>query len=529
MLSLFAFALLPLPQDLVLRDAVIHTGTSAPWRGDLVVRGGRIAPPGTPAPEGAVVRDVDGAFVVAGLQDAHGHLLGLGTAMEEVDLFGAKSYAEVVARVRAAAVRTAKGEWVIGRGWDQNDWPDSAMPHHRDLSAATPDNPVWLVRVDGHAALANARALHGANVQKGAVAPSGGEILVDEDGEPSGVLVDRAMAMVHLPTPTAEAVRRRLLAAQRQCVLAGITCVHDAGVSDELAATVMALHADGLWHLRSYLMLSSDETAAIKQGPRATADGLVQVRAVKAYADGALGSRGALLLEPYADKPAYRGLPLSAGLKELAQLCADSSMQLCVHAIGDAANRKVLDVFAATKFEDGARVRARWRIEHCQVVAEVDRKRFVELSVVPSMQPTHLTSDMPWARSRLGEERIATAYAWRAFHDLGLPVAFGSDFPVESVDIRKGLFAAVTTRGSVDGAVLRPDQQLDREAALRGFTEAAAFAMFAETELGTIEVGKRADLSVFDRDLRTCEDAELLTATVLLTIVDGKIVHESGK
>ena len=529
MLTLLVLALLPLPQDLVLRDATIYTGTSNPWRGDLVVRDGRIAAPGTVPQEGVPIRDLKGAFVMPGLQDAHGHLLGLGTAMEEVDLFGAKSYAEVIARVRAAATRAHPGDWVIGRGWDQNDWPDPQMPHHRDLSAATPDNPVWLVRVDGHAALANARALAGAGLKKGTAPPSGGDILLDEDGEPSGVLVDRAMGLVSLPSPSPEAVRRRLLAAQRQCVLVGITCVHDAGVSAAEADVIRALHAEKQWHLRSYLMLSASQTAAIAKGPSQTADALVQVRAVKAYADGALGSRGALLLEPYADKPGNRGLPLSAGLAEVAQLCADSSMQLCVHAIGDGANRKVLDVFAATTFAAGGRQNARWRIEHCQVVAVVDRQRFVELGVVPSMQPTHLTSDMPWARSRLGEERIASAYAWRAFHELGLPVAFGSDFPVESVDIRKGLFAAVTTKAAVGSEALRPDQQLDREAAMRGFTQHAAFAMFAEAELGTIESGKRADLTVFDRDLRTCQEAELLTANVLLTIVDGKVVYEAGK
>jgi len=522
-----ALALVLAPQDLVLKDVRVHTGTGAPWRGDLVVRKGRIEPEGSRPVEGAIVRDMKGAFVMPGLHDAHGHLLGLGTALEEVDLFGAKSYAEVVARVQQAAKRTKPGEWVVGRGWDQNLWPDASMPHHRDLSAATPDHPVWLVRVDGHAALANARAMARGGLGKATEAPTGGDVLKDESGEPTGVLVDRAMALVPLPDPSSEAIEWRLLAAQQQCFAAGLTCVHDAGVDASVADRMVRSADDGSWRLRTHVMLSADQTAAIQKGPRASRNGLVAVRAVKAYADGALGSRGALLLEPYADKPNYRGLPLSAGLQDVAQLCADAQMQLCVHAIGDAANRKVLDVFAATRFPEGGRERARWRIEHCQVVAVSDRARFVELHVIPSMQPTHLTSDMPWARTRLGDDRIQTAYAWRELLALSLPVAFGSDFPVESVDVRKGIFSAVTTKPSADGEALRKDQQLSRVDALRGFTQHAAFAMFGESEVGTIEGGKRADLTVFDRDLRECDEGELLTARVLLTIVDGRVVFDA--
>ena len=526
MLLTFALALAA-PQDLVLQNARIWTGTDATPRGEVVVRNGRVAQDGEKPGAGARTINLKGAFVMPGLQDAHGHLQGLGAALEEVDLFAAKSYAELIERVQRAAKGRKPGEWIVGRGWDQNLWPDTSMPHHRDLSAATPDHPVWLVRVDGHAALANANALAAGKLGRSSEAPTGGEILRDGDGEPTGVLVDRAMALVPLPAPTVEAVRRRMLAAQQQCFLAGLTCVHDAGVSGDEADRLVAMADEGAWGLRVHVMLSGDQTAAIRRGPRASKSGLVQVRAVKSYADGALGSRGALLLQPYADKKGYRGLPLSAGLADLAQLCADSGMQLCVHAIGDAANRKVLDVFEAVRFADGAREAARWRIEHCQVVAEQDRARFVALSVIPSMQPTHLTSDMPWAAQRLGEERIGTAYAWRELLALGLPVAFGSDFPVESVDVRKGLFAAVTTKASPDGAPMRKEQQLSRVDALRGFTVHAAHAMFAEQELGTIETDKRADFTVFDRDLRECSEAEILSARVLLTIVDGRVVFEA--
>ncbi len=253
------------------------------------------------------------------------------------------------------------------------------------------------------------------------------------------------------------------------------------------------------------------------------------MRAVKGYADGALGSRGAVLLEPYADRAGWKGLMLTpkAGLQELAQRCADHGMQLCTHAIGDAANRAVLDAYAAVKI-DGGLAPQRFRVEHAQVVAADDFARFRGLGVLPSMQPTHLTSDMPWATERLGADRVTRAYAWRSFHALDVVVPFGSDFPVESVDPRKGLFAAVTTRSERGGPAggWRPDQKLSREQALRGFTLHAAHGMHAEKDLGTIEPGKLADFTVFDRNLLTCSDAELLAAKVLLTVIGGRVVHD---
>jgi predicted amidohydrolase YtcJ len=529
MLPLLAAAALVVPQDLVLSNARVWTGTDAAWAGDVVVEVGRVAAPGRPAPAGAARRDLGGAFLMPGLQDAHGHLLGLGAALEQVDLVGTRSWDEVVERVAAAASRTPKGEWIVGRGWDQNDWREKAMPHHADLSAATPDHPVWLERVDGHAAIANQRALSSAGIHGDLEAPAGGEILLDGHGEPTGVLVDRAMALVALPDASPEVVQRRLLRAQDECFRHGLTCVHDAGVDRQLVEDLRLLHLARKWRLRTYAMLAQDQLDAIRKGPWQSRDGLLQVRAVKGYADGALGSRGAALLAPYADRPGHKGLMLTPqqGLVQLAQLCADHGMQLCVHAIGDAANRAVLDAYAATKFA-GDRAAARFRIEHCQVIAPGDFARFRELGVVPSMQPTHLTSDMPWATERLGPDRIKGAYAWRSFHALGLPVAFGSDFPVESVDPRLGIHAAVTTRPAAGGEPLRPDQQLDRATALRGFTQDAAWAMFAEQDLGRIAAGFRADFTVFDRDLLACSEAELLTAKVLLTVVDGRIVYDAG-
>ncbi|MCA8976533.1 MAG: amidohydrolase [Planctomycetes bacterium] len=524
-----ATAVTPVPQDLVLKNATVHTGSAVPWDGPIVVHNGRIAAPGTGAPEGTTTIDLGGAFVLAGLQDAHGHLLGLGSALANVDLVGTRSYDEVIDRVVAAAGKQPKGSWILGRGWDQNDWADKSMPHHAELSAAVPDHPVWLVRIDGHAGLLNLRGLYAAGVRGDTEAPPGGKIHLDDSGEPTGVLVDAAMASVPTPELGPEQIRARLLVAQEQCLRHGLTCVHDAGVSKAVLEEMRLLDLSRQWQLRTYVMLAQNERALIAKGPWRSRDGLIEVRAVKGYADGALGSRGAALLEPYADDPGNRGLvgmPKGAIL-ELAQRCADHGMQLCVHAIGDKANRTVLDAYAEVKVEGGLAAR-RFRIEHAQVIAADDFARCAALGVLPAMQPTHLTSDMPWATDRLGPERVLRAYAWRSFLGLGVMVPFGSDFPVESVDPRKGLFAAVTTcaeDGEPKGG-FRPDQKLSRAEAIAGFTAHAAYGMFAERDLGTIATDKIADLTVFDTDLLTCRDEELLLAKVLLTIVGGRVVYD---
>lgn len=516
--------------NLLLRGARIHTGTHVDWPGALSSMHGKIRRGESldPAVDARAI-DLPGAFLLPGLIDAHGHLLGLGGMLDEVDLVGTTSYAEVIARAVAKASTLPKGSWVIGRGWDQNDWSDRAMPRHQDLSAAIPDHPVWLTRIDGHAGLANRVAMQLGGLGKDSVVGAGGEILRDEVGEPTGVLVDDAMAAIKVPPLSPEQIRQRLLAAQRECLRHGLTCVHDAGVDRTTLDVMLALHKEGKWALRTYVLLDPNERELIARGPWQTPDARIVVRAVKLYADGALGSRGASLLEPYADLPGKRGLvSLPKGmLLEVAQRCADSGMQLCTHAIGDAANKAVLDAYAAVKIGGGI-APLRFRIEHAQVIAEDDFARFAQLGVMPSMQPTHLTSDMPWAAERLGPERVLRAYAWRRFHGLGVVVPFGSDFPVESVDPRKGLFAAVTTRGERGGPAggYRPDQKLSREQAIRGFTWHAAHAMFAERDLGTIELGKRADFTVFDRDLCTCPDDELLQAKVLLTVIGGQVAYD---
>ena len=514
--------------ELVLRGGAVWTG-GEPWREglDISCRYGQLEWPSARHRGHVFVELPAGAFVMPGLQDAHGHLLGLGSSIVELDLVGTASFAEVVEKARAAAAELPAGAWVVGRGWDQNDWDDKRMPHHRLLSEAVPGHPVWLTRVDGHAGLANQLALDAARITRRSHAPSGGEIVFDGAGEPTGVLVDAAMGAVPEPALDAAEIRRRLLFAQEACLRHGLTCVHDMGVSARVLEQLVQLHREKKWFLRTYVMLAPSERDLIARGPWQTPDGVVTVRGVKAYADGALGSRGAALLEPYTDRPGTRGLvslPKGAILA-LAQFCADNDMQLATHAIGDKANRAVLDAYAEVEVDGGLAGR-RFRVEHAQVIAADDFERFHRLGVLPSMQPTHLTSDMPWAPDRLGPVRTLRAYAWRTFHELGVVVPFGSDFPVESVDPRRGIDAAVTTRGRGSDDELRPDQKLSRERALRGFTYDAAYGMHAEHRLGTIERRKYADLTVFDRDLRTCSAAALLEAKVLLTVVGGRIVYD---
>lgn len=521
-------------QDLVLRGVHVWTGTGELWPDDqIVIEDGRILAPDAVAPEGAAIVEMRGAFVVPGLHDAHAHLRGLGDSLRTIDLVGTTSYEQVIERVVARAKITPSGEWLLGRGWDQNDWTATAFPVHEALSRATPENPVWLVRVDGHAALANARALELAGVTKETVAPSGGEIRRDASGAPSGVFVDRAMALVgsQIPDASRAQIEQALLASHDACVRHGLTCVHDAGMDPDELAVVRALHVAGRWKLRVYAMLPAGATQAIEQGPWQTPDGTLVVRAVKGYADGALGSRGAALLAPYSDEPGTRGLLITpkAQLEKLARLCVERGFQLCTHAIGDAANRAVLDAYAAA-VPASERERVRFRVEHAQVVHPDDFARFAAQRVIPSMQPTHLTSDMPWAPARLGPERVEGAYAWTRFLGLGLPLPLGSDFPVESVDPRSGLYAAVTTKapdgsGPADG--FRPSGALDRATALRGFTMDAAYASFAERELGTIEIGKRGDLTILDRDLLTCEPERILDAKVLATVIGGRFAYRA--
>jgi predicted amidohydrolase YtcJ len=483
----------------------------------------------------ATVHDARGATVVPGLIDAHAHLMGLGYALMRADLAGARSTAEVVARLKAFAAGLPEDAWLLGRGWDQNLWPGKSFPTAADLDAAFPDRPVWLERVDGHAGWANSAALR--RVERdlsGDWQPEGGQIL-RADGRPTGVFIDAATKLVEgvVPPPDkvfrAEALERALAAASR----VGLTGVHDMGTSLDDLMLYGRFADEGRLTLRvvAYADGDSDALDALcREGPYQHASGRVRMAGVKFYADGALGSRGAALLEPYSDDHGNRGLLVTPPEQLLAAMrkAHACNVQVATHAIGDRGNRLVLDDYAEILGED-ARLDHRWRIEHAQVATLTDIPRFRQLNVIASMQPTHATSDMPWAEARVGRERLAGAYAWRRFLQSNVRLALGSDFPVESADPRLGLYAAVTRQdlaGQPPEGWL-PDQKLTPAEALRGFTADAAWAGFTENEVGRLAPGLRADFVLLDADPLSVEPARLPTIKVLSTWVDGERVYSA--
>lgn len=484
--------------------------------------------------------DLGDAVVIPGLIDAHAHLMNLGYALMSADLTGARSKDEVVERLRAYAEDLPEGAWVRGRGWDQNLWPDKAFPTAADLDAAFPDVPVWLERVDGHAGWANSAALRAAARRDGAPAldggwqPDGGRI-VRKDGAASGVFVDAAMALVEdaIPAPDGALREQALARALAVAVRNGLTGVHDMGVSRADLALYRRFANAGRLPLRVSAYADGDGDALddlCRDGPYRHAGGRLRMQGVKLYMDGALGSRGAALLADYSDEPGNDGLLLTEpkAFAAAVRKARDCGVQAATHAIGDRGNRIVLDTYAEAL---GARAGGdhRWRIEHAQIVAPEDIPRFAQLRVIASMQPTHATSDMPWAGDRIGGERLAGAYAWRSFLDAGVRLALGSDFPVEAVDPRLGLYAAATRQdrdGQPPGG-WRADQKLTAAEALRGFTADAAFAGHAEDEVGRLVPGLRADFVVLAEDPLAVPARRLDELRILSTWVDGAPVYEA--
>jgi predicted amidohydrolase YtcJ len=533
----------PTPAGTLFTGGTIYLGHPE-WRATdaLYARDGRVVALGDDAraqarAAGARTLDLQGGFAVPGLQDAHGHLEGLGKALETVDLRGAGSYDELIERVAAQAQRQPPGTWIEGRGWDQNLWPGKLFPEHAELSAHVPDHPVFLRRVDGHAALVNAAALAAAGLD-GARDVPGGEVLLDARGAPTGVLVDAAMELVGavVPEPDPATRERRLLAAQAACLAAGLTAVHDMGVDPWTADTLARMVLEGRWHLRTavYLSMGAETTRADLAGfPRPSdARDVFWAGGVKLYVDGALGSRGAALLEDYADRPGSRGLLLMepADFARQVALCAELGLQPATHAIGDRGNRLVLDVYERALSESGGFGGLRPRVEHAQVVAPEDWGRFDALDVIASMQPTHCTSDMGWAVERLGEERALGAYAWRRLQVDPSRIAGGSDFPVESERPLLGLYAARTRQdaaGAPAGGFFG-DQVLSPEEALAVFTLGASAAIGQDDRRGRLEPGYGADLTVLDVDPLRAEARALLGARVLFTVVNGRVLHAEG-
>lgn len=540
-IALLALAALPLHATTLLVNAHIHTmdpahpeATALAWKDD-----GRLLAVGD---TGDLVKryadaqkvDAKGATVIPGLIDAHGHMLGLGMTHIQVDLVGANSRAEIIERLKAGAARLPKDTWLVGRGWDQNRWADKQFPTAADLDAAFPDLPVYLERVDGHAVWVNTAAMKQATKPlDGNWQPEGGRI-VRVGNKASGVLVDGAVGLVAeaIPPLTHEQTREAYKAAFADAVASGLTGVHDPGTSLGDFKVLQEMAAAKEIPLRLYEMADGNHAALdwlCDQGGRwVDAGGRLQMRTVKLYMDGALGSRGAALLADYSDDHGNRGILVTApdAYRSAVEKAYRCHVQVATHAIGDRGNRMVLDTYQAV-LGDHADSDHRWRVEHAQIVALDDVPRFATLRVIASMQPTHATSDMPWAGQRLGAERLKGAYAWQRFIHEKVPLAFGSDFPVEHVNPMLGLYAAVTRQdlnGQPPGGWL-PDQRVSRLQALAGFTRGAAYAAFMENEVGMLKPGLRADFVILSDDLMTVPPRKIADLKPLSTWVDGKAVY----
>ena len=543
----------PLPADLVLRNGRLLTMDDAhPEAQALAARDGRIVFVGSDADAaryaGADTRTIDlqGQLAIPGLIEAHGHFAGLGESKLGLDLRPTTSWPQIVQAVAAAVARARPGQWIVGRGWHQDKWTSppqpsvEGFPTHASLDVVSPDNPVVLTHASGHGVFVNARALALSGITRATRNPPGGEILKDATGEPAGFLRENAAQLVTRgageppPTPEEAAARLRqaLHLADQEAVARGVTSFQDAG---EPFATIDAIRAAvdrGDLHVRLWVMVgdSVPELTANLDRYRTIGygNGQLTVRAIKQYADGAMGSRGAWLLAPYADKPNSVGLPRPSmeTLPQVARLAIEKDYQLAVHAIGDRANREVLNVYEAAFKAAGRRgADLRWRVEHAQQLNAADIPRFGALGVIASMQPVHATSDGPWVGERLGPGRIEEgAYVWRKLLASGASLAFGTDVPVEDVDPIANYYAAVTRR-LPDGRVFTGSQALTRMEALRTFTLGNAFAAFEEAIKGSLTVGKLADVTVLSKDITTVRDDEIRSAHVVYTIIDGEIVY----
>lgn len=537
-LLLFSLTLLTLTScqkkvDLILTHGTIYTVDQDFHRAEaMAIRDGHIVALGTTqeimnAYRSDSIVDLKGRFVYPGFIDAHSHFFGYASDKLKCDLTGTASLAAMLDTLRSFAQTHTSG-WLLGRGWDQNDWPSHEFPDKKALDSLFPDRPVFLLRIDGHAALCNSAALDQAQMNPGQVV-EGGEA-VTRGGALTGLLIDRAVDLVQavIPPVTKEENARLLLEAQQDCFALGLTTVTDAGLGVDSVMLLYQLQQEGSLKIRINAMISDNpKTLAyfFKNGPLET-DRLT-VRSIKMYADGALGSRGALLKKPYADRPGHYGYLVKSvqAMNELADEAMEHGFQLCTHAIGDSAVRLVLTIYDNYLHQTNQR---RWRIEHCQVMDPIDLKDFTRLSVIPSVQPTHATSDMYWAEQRLGSERIPTAYAYNDLLKRCDMIAFGTDFPVEKIDPMWTFIAAVTRKDKngfpSDGFL--PENKVKRKDALRAMTTWAAYASFDEKKKGSLEAGKLADFIILDRDILDVPAAELPATRLEATFLQGECVYQ---
>lgn len=556
---------LPQPADTLYVNAVVHTMDSDNTvANSFAVRGDRLAGVGTREElesrfNARQVVDLGGKAVYPGFIDAHGHVFSLGISKITVNLLGTSSSQEVAERVKQRVESVDPGTWVRGRGWDQNDWKVTRFPDHAVLDRVAPNNPVYLTRVDGHAGWANKVALDLAGVTKDTPDPEGGKIIRDSKGNPTGVFVDDAQGLImsKLPPLSDEEAAEALQLALNECVKDGITEVHDMGIDSQEFRIYKQFADEGRLLMRIYGMVGGIQSDLWKQfletGPLVGyGNHHLTVRGLKLYADGALGSRGAALIDPYSDDPTNRGLTVTPQ-EELEQGVNDAlahGFQVSTHAIGDRGNHIVLDLYekALRTYPGNDR---RLRVEHAQVLAPEDIPRFKQLGIIPSMQETHCTSDMYWAEARLGPVRIRGAYAWRSLLETGVVIPGGSDFPVEDPNPLFGIYAGVTRQdqeghprnaddvrknfqlsnaGVTDTAAFDGGwyvgQRLSREEAIRSFTTWAAWAGFEEHEKGSLTPGKLADFVVLSGDIMTMPASEIFKTRVEMTVVGGKVVYQ---
>jgi predicted amidohydrolase YtcJ len=535
--------------DMIFKNANVYTVNERQPRAEAIaVKGAQIIFVGSNRDakryEGKQTRVVDlrGATVLPGLTDSHYHLIGVGQREMTLNLEGTASLEDLLSKVRARVERARPGEWITGRGWIETHWTPPRFPTRQDLDRVAPANPVFLRRADGHGAVANSAALKIAQVDRHTQNPFGGEISKDkETGEPSGMLLDNAQALVtrHIPATTlAEAEQAVLLAVKRSIEL-GWCEIQDAGGSFEEVALYRKLYGEGRIKLRIYKAVygpTADSQRLLSEGARAgDYDGRFTLRTIKVVMDGALGSRGAALLEPYADAPETSGF-LTAKPEELLPMFTEAlrrGIQVETHAIGDHANRTTLDLyekaFAAVPASERLVREPRWRIEHAQIINPADIPRFARLGVIPSMQPSHAIGDLFFAPSRLGLSRLEGAYAWQSLLKTGAQIAAGSDAPVERGEPMIEFYAAVARRDQkgFTGEGWHPEQAVSREQALRMFTLWAARAAFEEKTKGSIEVGKLADLTVLSADIMKIPEPEILKTRCLMTVIGGEIVYQN--
>jgi len=517
--------------DLLVYNATIYTVDSAFSIAEaMAIKDGRILATGKTADlekayDVAEKMDAGGKFIYPGFIDAHAHFVGYGLGLQTVDLSGTASWEECIERVKTFAANNSDG-WITGRGWDQNDWTIKEFPDNQTLDTLFPDRPVLLSRIDGHAAIANQKALELAGIKAGDTL-TGGEIM-EMEGSLTGLLIDNAVDLVSskIPATNQEELKKALQKAEQNCFAMGLTTIDDCGLSFTTVEQIKSLQSAGELKMRLYVMLSDEKTNydyAKKNGPFKSER--LNVRSFKVYGDGALGSRGACLLSPYHDKPGHYGFLLSqpAHFDSVASWLSEQRWQMCTHAIGDSGNRTILNTYA--RYLKGKND-LRWRIEHAQVVNQQDFALFGQYSIIPSVQPTHATSDMYWAGDRLGEERVKGAYAYQQLLQQNGWLPLGTDFPVEDISTFKTFYAAVVRKDAKGWPAngYQMDNALTREQALRGMTIWAARSNFEEQEKGSLEKGKFADFVILDTDLMKEVPERLLGVKVIKTFLGGEQV-----